>query len=417
MITSLPDRSRRAVITGIGAVAPNGAGTEAWWAATTAGRPGIGAISRFDASPYATRFAGEVTDFDASRHIDRRLAVQTDRWTWMGLAAAEWALADAAFRPQEHDPYSMSVMTASSSGGNEFGQVEIEKLWARGPRFVGAYQSIAWFYAATTGQISIRHGMKGHCGVVATEGAGALEALAQARRAIRRGTTTVVSGGVEAPIGPYALCCQMDNGRLTTVPDATAYRPFDERATGYLPGEGGAMLIVEHLDAALERGAPVVYGEIAGYGATHDGRLPGDRPAGPGPLARAIRLALADAAAAPEDVDVVFADGAGSPDLDAAETAALREALGAHGDRIPVTVPKTMLGRTYAGAAALDVAAALLAIRDGCVPPTVNVDRPVPGLAPRRLVRDRAEPMTGRTALVVARGYGGFNSAMVLRAA
>ena len=173
MITSLPDRSQRAVFTGIGVIAPTGIGTEAWWAATLRGEPGIGAITRFDASAYAVGHAGEVTDFDASDHIPRRLALQTDRWTWMGLAAAELAFADAAFVPAEHDPYAMAVVTASSSGGNEFGQVEIQKLWGKGPDHVGAYQSIAWFYAATTGQISIRHGMKGHCGVVAAEGAGA----------------------------------------------------------------------------------------------------------------------------------------------------------------------------------------------------------------------------------------------------
>ncbi len=408
MITSLPERARRAVVTGIGVVAPNGVGTDAWWSATLDGRSGIGPITRFDASRYATRHAGEVSGFEASDYIDRRMIVQTDRWTWMGLAATEMALADAGFRPAEHDPFAMSVITASSSGGNEFGQLEIQKLWGQGPRFVGAYQSIAWFYAATTGQISIRHGMKGHSGVVAAEGAGGLEALAQTRRALRRGLSAVVSGGLEAPLGPYALCCQLANGRLA----ADAYRPFDERASGYLPGEGGAILFVEELAAARERGAPV-YGELAGYGATHDGRLPGT-PAGARQLARAISLALRDAGIGPEAIDVVFADGAGTPDADAAEADALRLALGEHSATVPVTVPKTMLGRSYAGAASIDAAAALLSLRDGRIPPTVNLERPAArhGL---RFVRDRAEAAPLQTALVVARGYGGFNSALVLR--
>lgn len=411
MITSLPDRSRRSVVTGIGVVAPTGIGTEPWWSATLRGEPGIGAITRFDASRYATRHAGEVAGFDASDHIERRLALQTDRWTWMGLAAAEMAFADAGFVPAEHDPYAMAVITASSSGGNEFGQVEIQKLWGQGPEFVGAYQSIAWFYAAMTGQISIRHGMKGHCGVVAAEGAGALEALAQSRRALRRGMQAVVSGGLEAPIGPYALCCQTANGRMTTVPEPTAYRPFDERASGYLPGEGGAVLLLETAEAAHRRGAPV-YGEIAGYGATHDGgREPDGRQ-----LARAIRLALDDAGAAPDEIDVVFADGAGSIDADAAEARALHAALGARASEVPVTVPKTATGRTYAGGAALDVAAALLSMRDGRIPPTINVERPARDCG-LRLVRDRSEPAALHTALVVARGYGGFNSAAIVRRA
>src|SRR5215207_8834906 len=156
----------------------------------------------------------------------------------MGLAAAQMALDDAALDPGALDPYTMSVVTASSSGGNEFGQVEIEKLWDKGPGFVGAYQSIAWFYAATTGQISIRHNMKGPCGVVLAEGAGGLEALQHGRRNIRRGVLTVVSGGLEAPIGPYALTCQLGNGLMSTADDpGAAYLPFDARANGYVPGE------------------------------------------------------------------------------------------------------------------------------------------------------------------------------------
>jgi 3-oxoacyl-(acyl-carrier-protein) synthase len=413
VITTLPDPERRAVVTGLGVVAPTGVGTDAWWTATTRGRSGIRAISRFDASRYATRFAGEVDGFEASEFLERRLMVQTDRWTWMGLAAAEMALQDASFDPGEHDPFAMSVITASSSGGNEFGQVEIQKLWAQGPRFVGAYQSIAWFYAATTGQISIKYGMKGHSGVVATEGAGGLEAIAQSRRALRRGMEAVVSGGLEAPIGPYALCCQMASGRMSEIPEETAYRPFDERASGYLPGEGGAILLVESLAAARRRGAPV-YGEIAGYGATHDGHLATNGSAHATQLARAIRIALEDAGIRPEDVDVVFADGAGSPAADAAEAEALHAALGDHARAVPVTVPKTMVGRTYAGGASLDAVAALLSMRDGRIPPTINVERPAPG-ARLRLVGGGGEAADVRTALVVARGYGGFNSALVLR--
>jgi 3-oxoacyl-(acyl-carrier-protein) synthase len=413
MITSLPDRRRRAVVTGIGVLAPNGIGTEAWWAAARAGRSGVRRIERFDASRYATRFAGEVQGFDPADHIERRLIVQTDRWTWMGLAAAQMALDDAGLRPADHDPYSMSVITASSSGGNEFGQNEIAKLWSKGPRHVGAYQSIAWFYAATTGQISIRHGMKGPSGVVVAEGAGGLDALAHARRAVRRGVSTVVSGGVEAPIGPYALVCQLANGRLSRVADAAAYRPFDERASGYVPGEGGAILLVESLDTARRRGAPV-YGEIAGYGATHDAHHPTAAPPDARQLERAIRLALDDAAVAPADVDVVFADGAASPEWDRHEARALHAALGERMREVPVTVPKTMTGRLYAGAGALDVAAALLAIRDGEIPPTVNADRPAAGCE-LPLVRGRSAAVRVRTALVVARGFGGFNSALVVR--
>ncbi|MDX6683829.1 MAG: minimal chain-length factor beta [Solirubrobacteraceae bacterium] len=414
MITSTPRGGRRAVISGVGVVAPNGIGTGPWWSATTAGTSGIGRITRFDPSRYATRFAGEVNAFDAGDYVERRLRMQTDRWTWIGLAATGMALDDADFRPAEHDPYSMSVITASSSGGNEFGQVEIQKLWSKGAGHVGAYQSIAWFYAATTGQISIRYGMKGASGVVVSEGAGGLDALAHGRRAVLRGVDTVVSGGVEAPISPYALTCQMATGRLSSVADAAAYRPFDERASGYVPGEGGAILLVEELDAARRRGGPAIYGEILGYGATHDGHHPWAPPPDARQLARAIELALRDARIDAREVDVVFADGAGSRPWDELEAQALHAALGAHAAVVPVAVPKTMTGRLYAGGASLDVAAALFSMRHGVIPPAVHVERPDAGLG-LDIVRGASRAADVRTALVVARGYGGFNSALVLR--
>lgn len=412
---SLPSRARRTVLTGLGVVAPTGIGTEAWWDATKAGTSGIAPITRFDTAKYATTLAGEVDGFDAEDFIERRLIVQTDRWTWMALAATQMALEDAAFDPSEHDPYSMSVITASSSGGNEFGQHEIQNLWGKGPGFVGAYQSIAWFYAATTGQLSIRHNMKGACGVVLAEGAGGLEAIQHSRRTIRRGVDFVVSGGLEAPIGPYALTCQMGTGLLSTASDAAdAFRPFDARANGYVPGEGGAIVIAEDLATAQGRGAPRVYGEVVGYGATQDAHHWGDPAPDGRRYARAMQIALDDAGIGADDVDVVFADAAGIPEWDRLEAMAIRDVFGRRASEVPVTAPKSMVGRLYAGGAALDVAGALLAMRDGVIPPTVNLDQPAEG-CDLAFVTGTAREADVRTALVCARGYGGFNGALVLR--
>ncbi len=412
--TTTPDPSRRSVISGVGVVAPNGIGTEAWWEATKAGTSGIDRIKRFDPSKYSTQLAGVVDEFDAGDWIERRLQVQTDRWTHMALAATQMAFADAKFDPAEFDEWSTSVITASSSGGNEFGQKEIQALWGKGPKFVGAYQSIAWFYAATTGQISIKHGLKGPCGVVIAEGAGGLEALQHARRTIRRGVDTVVGGGLEAPVGPYALTCQIGNGYLSTASDPKlAYRPFDRLANGYVPGEGGAILLVESTDRVAQRAAATVYAELAGYGATQDAHHWGE-PAPDGvQLARAITVALADAGISAADLDVVFADAFGVPAYDTVEVAAIRKALGKRADDVPVTAPKTMVGRLYAGGASLDVAAAALAIRDGVIPPTVNLDHPADGFELDFVTETRAAKLAN--ALVIARGYGGFNAALVLR--
>ncbi|MFJ9686156.1 ketosynthase chain-length factor [Streptomyces bacillaris] len=398
----------RAVVTGIGVTAPNGLGTEAYWAAARSGKSGIGRITRFDPSGYPARLAGEVPGFTASDHLPSRLMAQTDHMTRLALVAADWALADAGVVPDELPAYSMGVVTASSSGGFEFGQGELQKLWSEGSQYVSAYQSFAWFYAVNSGQISIRNGMKGPSGVVVSDQAGGLDALAQARRQIRKGTRLVVSGSVDASICPWGWVAQLAGGRLATGDDpGSAYLPFDASAAGHVPGEGGAILIMEDEAAAAERGA-TVYGHIAGYGATFDPAPGSGRPPG---LLRAAELALAEAGMTPADIDVVFADAAAVPELDRVEAEALKALFGPRG--VPVTAPKTMTGRLYSGAAPLDVATAFLAMRDGLVPATVNVD-PDPAHELDLVTEARTLPV--RNALVLARGHGGFNSAVVAAA-
>ncbi|TSB26780.1 ketosynthase chain-length factor [Streptomyces benahoarensis] len=401
--------TRSVVVTGLGVVSPNGLGAKEFWTATLAGQSGIGPVTRFDASPYPVRLAGEVPGFTAREHVPSRLIPQTDRMTQLALTATDWALADAGVEPEELPEFDMGVVTASSSGGFEFGQDELRKLWSQGSQYVSAYQSFAWFYAVNSGQISIRNGMKGPSGVVVSDQAGGLDALAHARRQIRKGTRLIVSGGVDASICPWGWVAQLAGGRLSTSDDPErAFLPFDAGARGHVPGEGGAIVILEAAEAARQRGARI-YGEMAGYGATFDpapgsGREPG--------LRRAIELALADAGADPAEVDVVFADAAAVPELDRSEAAAIAAVFGPRG--VPVTAPKTMTGRLYSGAAPLDVAAALFSIEDGLIPPTTHVTaRP-----DHRLDLVTGAPRTARvrTALVLARGYGGFNSAVLVRA-
>ncbi|MEV7026018.1 beta-ketoacyl synthase N-terminal-like domain-containing protein, partial [Kitasatospora sp. NPDC093558] len=180
-------QGRRAVVTGIGVVAPNGVGADAFWKATRQGVSVLDRISREGCTELPLRVAGQVRDFDPQTVIDSRFLVQTDRFTHYAMAAADLAVADARFTPDPERPYAVGVVTAAGSGGGEFGQRELQQLWGQGPRFVGPYQSIAWFYAASTGQISIRGGYKGPCGVVASDEAGGLDALAHAARSIEHG--------------------------------------------------------------------------------------------------------------------------------------------------------------------------------------------------------------------------------------
>lgn len=403
-------KTDRALFTGLAVIAPNGSTTKLYWDAVQNGVSGLGPISAFEAKGYPVQVVGEVSDFAAAEVVEGRLVVQTDRWTQLALAATDRAIEDASLSATELAGYQTAVITATSSAGNEFGQREIQKLWSKGARFVGPYQSIAWFYAATSGQISIKHDMKGPCGVVVAEQAGGLDALAHSRRALRSDAKLVFTGGTEAPIGPYAITCQAAAGLFSPATDPRqAYLPFDVAANGYVPGEGGAILVMEHESTALARDAQV-YGELAGYAATFDPRPGSDRPSG---LRRAITGALADAQTDAADIDVVFADASAVPDADRREAAAIAEVFGPGG--VPVTAPKCMVGRLYAGGAPLDVATALLSIRDGVIPGTPAGTELAPD-CPIDLVRETRHASV-RTALVLARGYDGFNSAVVLRSA
>ncbi|MGW1144241.1 ketosynthase chain-length factor [Streptomyces sp. NPDC002454] len=399
----------RVVITGIGIAAPNGFGVEDYWAATRIGKNAIGRITRFDPTQYPARLAGEIPGFEARDHLPGRLIPQTDRMTQLALVAADSAFEDAGVRPGDVPEYDMGVVTASTAGGFEFGQNELQALWSKGSQYVSAYQSFAWFYAVNSGQISIRNGMRGHSAVVVSDQAGGLDAIAQARRQIRKGSKLICSGGFDASICPWGWVAQLANGRVSTSDNPErAYLPFDADASGYVPGEGGALLVLEDAEAARQRGAEHVYGEIAGYGSTFDPRPGSGRAPG---LQRAIELALADARVEPCDIGVVFADAAGTPELDRVEADALVEVFGVAG--VPVTAPKTMTGRMYAGAAPVDIAAAVLGMREGLIPPTVNVSlSPEYGID---LVTAQPRAAQVRNALVVARGHGGFNSAVVVR--
>ncbi|MFF3771416.1 ketosynthase chain-length factor [Streptomyces sp. NPDC002232] len=394
------------VVTGMGVVAPTGLGLDRYWAATLRGESGIRRIRAFDPGRYPTRHAGEVTGFDPAEHLPGRLVPQTDRMTQFALAAADWAVADAAVDLDAIPPLERGVVTASSSGGFGFGQRELQHLWGESPKKVSAYMSFAWFYAVNTGQISIRHGLSGPTGVHVGEQAGGLDVIAHARRQIRSGTRLMLAGGTDSSLCPYGMAAQLAGGRLST----GAYRPFDGRAAGHLPGEGGAMLVLESAGHARERGRRP-YGEIAGFGSTFDPRPGSGRPP---TLRRAVEQALADARTDPGEIALVLADGAGLPGADAAEATVLTEVFGPRG--VPVTVPKAGTGRLYSGAGPLDVVTALLALRDGVAPPTVGVDR-VPEAYGLDLVTDRPRPVTGTAALVLARGHHGFNSALVVRSA
>jgi minimal PKS chain-length factor (CLF/KS beta) len=401
--------ARRTVVTGLGVIAPNGIGTEAFWKAVVQGTSVLGPVTREGCTHLPLRVAGEVHDFDPAALVDSRFLVQTDRFSHFAMAAAELALGNARLAADPDHPFAIGVVTAAGSGGGEFGQGELQQLWGKGPSFVGPYQSIAWFYAASTGQISIRGGFRGPCGVLADDEAGGLDALAHACRTIRRGTDAVVVGATEAPLAPYSVVCQLGYPELSLAEDPQhAYLPFTVDARGFSPAEGGAMFVLEDAGSARRRGVRA-RAEVAGHCATFTGEGWENSRQG---LARAIRGALDEAGCSAREVDVVFADALGVPAADQAEALALADALGPHAANVPVTAPKTGFGRAYSASSALDVAAAVLALEHGVIPPTPNVAE----------VRHDLDVVTGEarsaaldTALVLSRGLMGGNAALVLR--
>jgi act minimal PKS chain-length factor (CLF/KS beta) len=392
----------RPAITGLGVVAPTGTTTEAYWTATLAGENGIGVATLFDADSYPSRLSGEIKGFNPADHLSMRLLPSTDRMTQLAMVASDRALEDAGIDLETVPEERRGTLTAASAGGYEFGQRELQNLWSRGSKYVSAYQSYAWFYAVNTGQLSIRHGLKGHSGVVVSDGAGGLDSLGAARRRIARGNTLMLTGAVDSSLCPWGWVAQMAPGWMSTEDDpAQAYLPFDARAGGHVGGEGGAILVLE----AEPRPGKDVYGYLAGHASTMDGA--GETPGGG--MGRAIGLALQDAGIAGGEVDVVFADGAGTRAADQAEAAAIESVFGPAG--VPVTVPKAATGRLYSAAGALDVATALLAMRDGVIPPTINSS---PDESLRIDLVTEPREATVRSALILARGYGGFNAALVV---
>lgn len=399
------------VVSGLAVVAPNGVDTESYWSATLAGKSAIAPVRRFDVSRFPVRLAGEIEDFDVRTTVPRRLVPQTDRMTRYAVAAADMSLEDASIDPADLPDYAAGVAVTGVTGGLEFGQRELQKLWGTGWETVSPYMSFAWYYAVHTGQISIRNGFRGPGGLVISEQASGLDTIAFARRRLRRDAAVMVTGGIDSMLCPYGMStlATAPGVSRSTRPDR-AYLPFRTETTGFVPGEGGAVLVLESRRDAERRGAPRRYGVIAGHGAVFD---PG--PAGPDGdgLVRAARRAMADAGVGEDDIDVVFADAFGERALDAAEADALVRVFG--GRRVPVSAPKALVGRLLAGGAALDVATALLSIRDGVIPAVPDVPDTTPD-ARVDLVTGTPRAARIRTALVLSRGHGGFASALVVRA-
>jgi len=408
--------NRRVVVTGLGAVAANGIGKDALWDATSRGISGIKPIQRFSTAELRIRAAGEISDFAAQTYLDRKLINRTDRMTHLVLPAVEEALQDARLVIAEEDPQRVGAVIANTLGGVEYGARELAALHIKVPRSMSAYTAIAWLQVANVGQTTIHFGVQGYSKTPINDAIGGLDALCMAYGAIQRGEAEVIiTGGCEAMIHPLILFVLGYSDDFATGDDPTAYRPFDRRAAGLLIAEGAGICILEEYEHARQRGA-TVYGELVGYGQTNDahGLLP---PSSNGTqYARAIRLAMESSHLHTSDIAYFSPDGRAMPYSDAGEVEALHMAFGADLATMPISVPRTTLGHSYAAAGALDAVTAFMALRHRLVPPTINCENVDPhyGLD---IVRGSARPLVAQAQAVLlgGRAIGGANVVVAVK--
>ena len=405
---------RRAIITGLGVVAANGIGTEAFWDATSLGISGIRPISRFSTADMLMSVAGEVSDFVIGDYIERKLANRTDRSTQYALAAVQEAVQDAALVLADENRQRVGAVIASTLGGMEYVLQQFQGLYTRGLRAMSAYTTIAWLQVANVGQASIRYGIQGYCKTPTHDAVGGLDAIGLAYRAIRRGVADVIiAGGCEDLLEPTVLLTFAHTGDCVLGDDPNAYRPFDRRAAGLILGEGAGICILEDYEHARQRGAPI-YGEIVGFGQTNDAH--GLRaPSSDGRhYARAIRLAMQEGEVDPRDIAYFSLDGRAFPASDDGEGEALQLVFGENLEQLPVTVPRTMLGHSYGAAGTIDAITALLALRHGLIPPTINCEQLNPDYR-LNLVQKEARTLVGSTVLLGGRGVGGANVVLAIK--
>lgn len=405
---------KAAVITGIGVVSAAGIGLSNFWEGMVSGKSFISPITRFDPSGFTSKVAGNIDNFDATAFLDPRIIMQTDRWTQFDLICAQQAFADAALRLQDEESTRVGAVFAAGTGGNEYGQQQLHICAAKGPRYVSVYLSIAWFYAASIGQVSICNNIRGYGRNICAEAAGGLIALGHAAKIIAQSLCDVVAvGGCEAPLTPYTFASHQASGLISGEDSPYPYRPFDATRSGLVIGEGGAGFCIESEEHARKRGA-LIYAEIAGWGQAFDGVLTREPASNGEQYGRAISQALQMAHLQPADIDWIICDGLGTQQGDISEVKALQHVFGDALSAIPASAPKAMIGRLFNGGSTVDVASALLGMKHGTVLPTVGYSQPDPNCV-LDCVPNQARSQKVRYVLVGARGFGGFNSALVLK--
>jgi 3-oxoacyl-[acyl-carrier-protein] synthase II len=407
----------RVVVTGIGVISPNGLTVEEFWHNLTHGISGVRAVTSFDASPYTCRIAGEVKDFDPAQYMDAKAARRASRFVQFAAAATKMALADADLAIDDHNRDSVGVVMNTGGGGMP-DVVEGERVFlTKGPGRVSPLLIPALIPNMASCQISMLWGIHGPVITSIEACASGIYALVEAKRLIDLGeATAVIAGSSEAALIPvvFAALCNMRALSTRNGEPEKACRPFDLHRDGFVPGEGAGVMILERYEDAKQRGAPI-YAEILGGSLTADAyHVTAPDPNGYG-AALAMSRALKSAGLGPEDIDYICAHGTGTPLNDVSETMSIKKVFGEHAYRVPISSPKSMVGHLMGAAGAISSIACVLAIHDGIIPPTINLDTPDPE-CDLDYVPNVARHVPVRTAMANGFGFGGQNSVAVFRA-
>ncbi len=412
----MPPERRRVAVTGLGAVTPLGEEVGSTWEGMLAGRSGVGPITQFDTSGYRTTIAAEVGGWEPEKHFDRREVRRLDRFAQFFLVAVRQALEQAGLSYQEDDPAATRAGVVVGAGFGGMGSFidEIVTLTERGPDRVSPTGVPRVIPNMAAGLASIEHNLLGPVTCVVTACSASANAIGDGAELIRRGAAdVVVAGGSEAAITTFGIATFAQARALSSRNDEPqrASRPFDADRDGFVMGEGGAALVLEDMDKALDRGAPVL-AELTGYGMSADAyhiTLP--RPGGSG-AARAMVNAVNDAGLTPPDIGYINAHGTSTEANDSTETAAIRIAMGEAAESIPVSSTKSMTGHTLGGAGAVEAVACIMALRDQVLPPTINYEVPDPECDLDYVPNVKRE-VSLRHAMSNSFGFGGHNVSLV----
>ncbi|MDE3838211.1 beta-ketoacyl-[acyl-carrier-protein] synthase II [Bacillus methanolicus] len=406
---------RRVVVTGIGAVTPLGNDVDTTWNNIIAGVSGIDLMTRVNRDEYPAKVAAEVKDFNPETFIDKKDARKMDRFTQYAVAASLMAVEDAGLVINEENANRIGVWIGSGIGGMETFEQQFETFLSRGYRRVSPFFVPMMIPDMATGQVSIILGAKGFNSCTVTACATGTNSIGDAFKVIQRGDAdAMITGGTEAPITKMAVAGFCANTALSTNPDPkTASRPFDKNRDGFVMGEGAGIIVLEELEHAKARGAKI-YAEIVGYGATGDAyHITAPAPAGEGG-ARAMKMAIEDGGLKPEEIQYINAHGTSTEYNDKYETLAIKEVFGDHAYKLAVSSTKSMTGHLLGAAGGIEAIFTILALKEGILPPTINLETPDPE-CDLDYVPNEARKQEIDAAISNSLGFGGHNATIVFK--